>query len=170
MYTAAILIASDKASQGLRADACTAVIRSFLDPCSFQIVGETVLPDDVSLISEELRRFSDVLQANLIITSGGTGFSKRDVTPEATRAVISREAPGISGAILHYSLLKTKRAMLSRGVCGIRGDSLIINLPGSPVAAAEILAEILDTLLHGLGILTGDVTECSRALHGESDN
>ena len=170
MYTAAILIASDQASQGVRPDACIPIIRTFLDGYGFQIIGEVIVPDEGRLISEELRRFSDECKVNLIITSGGTGFSRRDVTPEATREVITREAPGISGAILYYSLSKTKRAMLSRGVCGIRGDSLIVNLPGSPTAVSEILEEILDTLIHGLDILAGEEAECSRILHSESDS
>lgn len=98
----------------------------------------------------------------LILTTGGTGFSKRDVTPEATKAVIEREVPGIPMAILQYSLTITERAMLSRAAAGIRGETLIVNLPGSPKAVDEALSYILPSLKHGLDILLGNDAECAR--------
>ena len=105
---------------------------------------------------------ADKLNVNLILTTGGTGFSKRDVTPEATLKVITREASGIAEAIRYYSLQSTPRAMLSRAVSGIRGETLIINLPGSPKAVKEALGFIMQTVNHGLEILLGRASECAR--------
>ena len=114
------------------------------------------------MLYDEMIYMSDELGVNLILTTGGTGFSERDVTPEATRRVLDKLAPGISEAIRYYSLNITKRAMLSRGISGIRNKTLIINLPGSPKAVRESLEYILDSLDHGLEILTGKSSECAR--------
>ena len=111
---------------------------------------------------QELVRLSDELHCDLVLTTGGTGFSTRDVTPEATMQVAERNAPGIAEAIRAYSMTITRRAMLSRGVSVIRGKTLIINLPGSPKAVEESLGYILDTLTHGLNILLGREGECAR--------
>lgn len=119
-----------------------------------------VLQDDEDALYGEIVRMSDELKLNLILTTGGTGFSKRDVTPEATLRAINKNAPGISDAIRQNSLTITPKAMLSRGISGIRGNTLIINLPGSPKAVKESLSFIMDPLYHGLQILTGDTSEC----------
>ena len=120
------------------------------------------LPDEGEALKAELIRLSDQVQCDLVLTTGGTGFSRRDVTPEATMAVAERNAPGIAEAIRAYSMTVTKRAMLSRGVSVIRGGTLIINLPGSPKAVRESLEYVLDTLPHGLDILSGRGGECAR--------
>lgn len=114
------------------------------------------------MLANEFIYMSDDLKLNLILSTGGTGFSKRDITPEATKLVIDREAPGICEAIRWYSLNITKRAMLSRAVSGIRKDTLIVNLPGSPKACKEALDFVLDDIKHGIDILLGEVKECAR--------
>ena len=126
------------------------------------MVGRSLLPDEGEALKAELIRLSDQVQCDLVLTTGGTGFSRRDVTPEATMAVAERNAPGIAEAIRAYSMTVTKRAMLSRGVSVIRGGTLIINLPGSPKAVRESLEYVLDTLPHGLDILLGRGGECAR--------
>ncbi len=119
-----------------------------------------MLPDEAVALCNEMIYMVDTLKVDLILTTGGTGFSKRDVTPEATLKVIDKQAPGISEAIRYNSLQITPKAMLSRGVSGIRGSTLIINLPGSPKAVKESLSFIIDPLYHGLQILVGDTSEC----------
>jgi molybdenum cofactor synthesis domain-containing protein len=114
------------------------------------------------MLKKEFIYMSDELKVNLILSTGGTGFSQRDITPEATKEIIDREAPGICEAIRMYSLQITKRAMLSRAVSGIRKDTLIVNLPGSPKACKEALDFILDELKHGIDILIGESKECAR--------
>jgi len=121
-----------------------------------------IIPDDFDMIKARLVHFADELKLHLILTTGGTGFSPRDITPEATKAVIEREAPGVCEAIRLHSLSITNRAMLSRAVCGIRAGSVILNLPGSPKAVAESLEYALDALLHGLDILTENTHDCAR--------
>ena len=121
-----------------------------------------LLPDERAMIEEELIRLADLEQCDLVLTTGGTGFSMRDVTPEATLAVCDRNAPGIAEAIRTYSMTITKRAMLSRATAGIRGKTLIINLPGSPKAVRESLDYIIDALGHGIEILTGEAGNCAR--------
>ena len=121
-----------------------------------------LLPDEQAMIEEELIRLADLEKCDLVLTTGGTGFSLRDVTPEATLAVCDRNAPGIAEAIRAYSMTITKRAMLSRGASAIRGQSLIVNLPGSPKAVEESLTYILDSLEHGMDILLGRDGECAR--------
>ncbi|MEL5897852.1 MogA/MoaB family molybdenum cofactor biosynthesis protein [Clostridium sporogenes] len=122
----------------------------------------TVLPDEENKLYEEIKLMSDELKIDLILTTGGTGFSKRDVTPEATMKAIERLTPGISEAIRYYSLQITPRAMLSRATSGIRDETLIINLPGSPKAVKESLEYIIDSLHHGLEILQGKASECAK--------
>ena len=114
------------------------------------------------MLSEEMIHMCDDLNVNLILTTGGTGFSMRDVTPEATKAILEREALGICEAIRYYSLQITKRAMLSRAVSGIRKQTLIVNLPGSPKACQEALDFVLDEIKHGIDILLGEARECAR--------
>jgi molybdenum cofactor synthesis domain-containing protein len=162
MYTAAIITSSDKGYKGEREDKSGAVIKEILEANGFVVKEQVILPDDKEMLSNEFVRISDELEVNLILSTGGTGFSKRDVTPEATKAIIEREAPGICEAIRWYSLQITKRAMLSRAVSGIRKNTLIVNLPGSPKACREALDFVLDDIKHGIDILLGDASECAR--------
>lgn len=156
-----ILTASDKGAQGEREDLSGAKIAEIMGSHGYTIRKRVILPDDQQKLQDELIAMcEDDIQ--LILTTGGTGFSKRDVTPEATKAVIEREVPGIPMAILQYSLTITERAMLSRAAAGIRGETLIVNLPGSPKAVDEALNYILPSLKHGLDILLGNDTECAR--------
>jgi len=158
MYTIGVLIVSDKGSKGEREDRSGEVIKEVLADLG-TVEYYHVVPDDRSLIQEQLIHMCDVLKLNLVLTSGGTGFGERDVTPEATWAVINKAAPGIYNAILYYGLQKTPRAKLSRGIAGIRRQSLIINLPGSPKGVRESLEAIRDILRHGLEILLGQTGE-----------
>ena len=120
-----------------------------------EVIDCLIVPDEKSEIVKKLLHFSDQRQADLIFTTGGTGFSKRDVTPEATKQVVEREVPGIGEALRSYSMTITPKAMLSRQTAGIRGNTLIINLPGSPKACRENIEYIMKPLKHGLGILSG---------------
>lgn len=162
MYRAGIVTLSDKGAAGEREDQSGSLIRTMLQDAGYQVMGSTLLSDDKGLLEEELIRLCDREGCDLILTTGGTGFSDRDVTPEATMAVAERNAPGIAEAIRAFSMTVTKRAMLSRGVSVIRGKTLIVNLPGSPVAVKESLDYILDTLPHALDILSGRGGECRR--------
>ena len=137
-------------------------MKEILESAGYEVVGRSLLPDEGEALKAELIRLSDQVQCDLVLTTGGTGFSRRAVTPEATMAVAERNAPGIAEAIRAYSMTVTKRAMLSRGVSVIRGGTLIINLPGSPKAVRESLEYVLDTLPHGLDILSGRGGECAR--------
>lgn len=161
MYTAAILTASDKGSKGERIDESGKVIEEILKENGYKVVEKIIVSDDKNLIKSALISFVDK-KINLIITTGGTGFSKRDVTPEATEEVIERKTPGISEAIRYNSLNITKRAMLSRATSGIKNDSLIINMPGSPKAVRESMEFVIETIEHGLDILLGEASECAR--------
>jgi molybdenum cofactor synthesis domain-containing protein len=162
MYTVAILTLSDKGHAGKREDASGAAIRKIVEERGYRVAFHEVLPDDYDTIVAALTRICDTGLASLVLTTGGTGFSPRDVTPEATLAVAERLCPGIPEAMRAFSLAITTRAMLSRAVAGIRGRSLIVNLPGSPKAVAECLTYIMDALAHGLDILTGNDGECAR--------
>lgn len=162
MFTLGIIISSDKGSKGDRLDESGLLIKELMENNNYEVVKYIILPDEQDLLKEELIYMCDELKVDLILTSGGTGFSKRDVTPEATLSVVDRQTPGISEAIRHNSLQITPRAMLSRAVSGIRKDTLIINLPGSPKAVRESLEFILPSLKHGLEILKGTATECAR--------
>ena len=137
-------------------------IRETLPAENYEVVSCKVLPDEQEELEQEMIHLADECKCNLILTTGGTGFSMRDVTPEATLAVCDRNAPGIAEAIRAYSMTITKRAMLSRGASVIRGQSLIVNLPGSPKAVEESLTYILDSLEHGMDILLGRDGECAR--------
>ena len=162
MYRAGIVTLSDKGAAGEREDKSGAVIKEILESAGYEVVSRSLLPDEGEALKTELIRLSDQVQCDLVLTTGATGFSRRDVTPEATMAVAERNAPGIAEAIRAYSMTVTKRAMLSRGVSVIRGGTLIINLPGSPKAVRESLEYVLDTLPHGLDILSGRGGECAR--------
>lgn len=162
MYTVGIITSSDKGYAGEREDKSGEVIKKIVEEKGFEVKRQVVLPDEKEILKKEFIYMSDELNLNLILSTGGTGFSKRDITPEATKEIIEREAPGICEAIRVFSLQITKRAMLSRAVSGIRGNSLIVNLPGSPKACEEALDFVLEELRHGLGILLGEEKECAR--------
>ncbi|GAA0079114.1 molybdopterin adenylyltransferase [Clostridium sp. CTA-5] len=161
MIKTAILTMSDKGHVGERKDITGPTIENILPKDKYSITYYKVLPDDIDLISKELIYLCDDLKVNLILTNGGTGFSKRDVTPEATLKVSEKLVPGFGEAMRAASLKITPKAMLSRGISGIRNETLIINLPGSPKGATENLEVILDAIPHGIDILTGNATECA---------
>jgi len=160
MWRAGILTASDKGARGEREDKSAGAIREILAGIDVEVESYRLVPDDPEQIKETLIEMCDVEKLDLVLTTGGTGLSPRDNTPEATRAVIQREVPGIPEAMRRESLKKTPRAMLSRSVAGVRHGTLIINLPGSPRAVRECLEVILPALPHGLEILTGRAGEC----------
>lgn len=162
MYSFAIVTASDKGSRGERIDESGKVIEEIMEAADYQFIERLIVEDDKEKLKEALIYLADEKKASLILTTGGTGFSMRDVTPEATLEVLNRLTPGISEAIRAYSLKITPRAMLSRATSGIRNQCLIINLPGSPKAVRESLEYILDSLKHGLDILCGNDGECAR--------
>ena len=160
--TAAVITLSDKGYRGEREDKSGPLLVSELKNAGYEIVEALVLPDEKQMISDNLIRLADQRQVNLIMTTGGTGFSVNDCTPEATLEVATRNAPGIAEAIRAESMKITKRAMLSRGVSVIRNQTLIVNLPGSPKAVKESLDVVLSELQHGLNILLGRDGECAR--------
>ena len=162
MFTVGIITSSDKGYRGEREDKSGQVIEEIVSQNGFKVIKKVVLPDEKDLIEKEMLNMCDNLNVNLLLTTGGTGFSKRDITPEATKSVIEREALGIVEAIRFYSLQITKRAMLSRATSGIRQNTLIINLPGSPKACKEALDFVLDDVKHGIEILLGEAKECAR--------
>ncbi|NLL81440.1 MAG: MogA/MoaB family molybdenum cofactor biosynthesis protein [Tissierellia bacterium] len=162
MYTVGIITASDKGSKGQREDLSGKAIKDIVASKGYKLLRQVIVPDEEDELIKEMKYMADELKIDLILTTGGTGFSKRDVTPEASMKVFTRQAPGIAEAIRYYSLSITPRAMLSRAVSGIRNDTLIINLPGSPKAVKEALEYAIDSIEHGLGILTGKENECAR--------
>ena len=162
MYTVGIITSSDKGYAGEREDKSGAVIKEIVEGAGFTVVKQVVLPDEKEMLKNEFKVMSDELKVNLILSTGGTGFSKRDIAPEATKEILDRSAPGICEAIRMYSMQITKRAMLSRAVSGIRKDTLIVNLPGSPKACKEALDFVLDDVKHGIDILLGSARECAR--------
>jgi len=157
-FTIGILTLSDKGSVGERVDTSGAAIRELVARLG-EVIEYQILPDERAQISDLLRRWCDQ-GLDLILTTGGTGFSPRDITPEATLDVVEKVAPGIAEAMRHVGLQKTPHAMLSRGVAGIRGRTLIINLPGSEKAVRENLAAILPALPHALKTVKGDTRDC----------
>lgn len=160
--SAAVITLSDQGAAGKREDRSGPVAVEMLEEAGYQVEETLLLPDEPALLQKALIRLADQRQISLILTTGGTGFSPRDTTPEATRAVIEREAPGIAEAIRMESMKITPRAMLSRGIAGIRKQSLIVNLPGSPKAVRESLAVFLDVVEHGLRVLKQQESECAR--------
>lgn len=161
-YHVAVVTLSDKGAAGEREDKSGALIRKMMEEAGFRVEKTLLLPDERPEIEEVLKRLADEDRVDLVLTTGGTGFSPRDVTPEATLAVADRNAPGIAEAIRAHSMQITKRAMLGRGASAIRGRTLIVNLPGSPKAVKEGLEYILTELDHGLEMLTGQGGECAR--------
>lgn len=152
-YTAAVITVSDKGSRGERVDTSGPAIAAIAEQYGLTVAYRTIVPDEAEDIRRELVCCADELGISLILTTGGTGFSPRDITPEATRTVLERETPGIPEAMRAASMRITPRGCLSRGAAGIRGRSLIINLPGSEKAARENLLSVMEALMHGLDML-----------------
>jgi len=159
---AAVITASDSGYNGIREDLSGPVLVGMLKDAGYEVTKTVLLPDEREALAEAMRNIADQGIADLILTTGGTGFSPRDCTPEATKSVIEREVPGIPEAMRSLSLKITDRAMLSRAAAGIRGQTLIINMPGSPKAVRECLEFILPALEHGLKIMLGEDSNCAR--------
>lgn len=160
-YRVAVITLSDTASKGEREDVSGQTIADIVTKAGYEVVFRKIIPDDGEELTKLLCELADTDKADLILTTGGTGFSQRDNTPEATMQAIERETPGISEAMRYYSLQITPRAMLSRGVSGIRKEALIVNLPGSPKAVRECLEYVIGALTHGLDILKGNTGNCA---------
>jgi len=158
----AVITLSDAGYRGEREDLSGPKIIEIIEAFGYKKANYQIIPDEQEMLEKAMKELADDGEVDLILTTGGTGFSKRDCTPEATRNVIERETPGIPEAMRQMSLTFTKRAMLSRAVAGIRGNTLIVNLPGSPKAVEECLEYILSELDHGLEILLGEASNCAR--------
>jgi len=159
MIKTAVVTISDKGSQGKRKDKSGPVIIEMLKEFEAEKSYYNIIPDELEEIKEELIKLSNKESIDLILTTGGTGFAPRDVTPEATRAIMEKDAPGIADLMRMETISITKKAALSRAVSVIRNDTLIINLPGSPKAVRECLQAVKDIIPHGIEILKGEVTE-----------
>lgn len=162
MFKVVILTISDRGSKGERKDSSGPLIREMLKELPAEVIHYEIIPDEKEQIINALKKSADRLKADLILTTGGTGLSPRDVTPDATLMVIEKEVPGFSEAMRAESLEKTPHAMISRAIVGIRGSSLIVNLPGSPKSVKENLSVILPALPHALSKLKGDPEECAQ--------
>lgn len=161
MFQAAVLTVSDRSFRGERPDGGGPLVAQLLEGAGYEIAETVIVPDEQDQIEAALRKLCDEAGVALVVTTGGTGFSPRDVTPEATVAVCQRLTPGIPEAMRYASMQVTPRGMLSRAAAGIRGKTLIVNLPGSPKAAKENLEAVLPTLAHGLEMLTGGPADCA---------
>ena len=161
-WQAAVITLSDKGARGERRDESGPAIAKRLTEAGYEVVEQLLLADEAAPLKAQLMRLADQRQLDLILTTGGTGFGPRDITPEATLAVAHRSAPGIAEAMRAASLAITPRAMLSRAASVIRGKTLIINLPGSPKACMECMDVFLDTIPHAMGLLRGAVEDCAR--------
>ena len=159
----AVIASSDSGFRGEREDLSGPEIQRIMEANGYTIVSATILPDEREQLAQAMADIADQGLADLILTTGGTGFSPRDCMPEATSDVIQRAVPGIPEAMRAYSMQVTKRAMLTRAAAGIRNRTLIINLPGSPKAVRECLEYIVEPLEHGLEILTGESSNCARS-------
>lgn len=162
MVTVGIIVMSDKGSKGEREDLSGKEIERMIIALPSTVEAYEIIPDETDIIVKKLIEYADVKKLDLIVTTGGTGVTPRDVTPEATKSVIERELPGMSEAMRAESLKKTPNAMISRAVCGIRGQSLIVNLPGSPKAVRENLAVIMPALNHTIEKIKGSPSECAQ--------
>ena len=158
----AIIVSSDAGYRGEREDKSGPEIKRIVEENGYEVVSTVILPDEQEMLENEMKKIADENLAELILTTGGTGFSPRDCMPEATLAVTERIVPGIPEAMRAYSMQFTKRAMLSRAAAGIRKQSLILNLPGSPKAVRECLEYVISELGHGIEILTGEASNCAR--------
>lgn len=158
----AIITSSDSGYAGKREDVSGPVIRDIVEANGYEVVQMTLLPDERAVLAQAMKQIADLKEADLILTTGGTGFSQRDCMPEATQDIAERMVPGIPEAMRFYSLQFTKRAMLSRAAAAIRGETLIVNLPGSPKAVRECLEYIISEIDHGLEILVGSANNCAR--------
>ncbi|HNU86093.1 MAG TPA: MogA/MoaB family molybdenum cofactor biosynthesis protein [Syntrophales bacterium] len=161
MIRAGILTLSDKGSRGEREDLSGPEASRMLREAGIETVHAEVVPDEAERIAAKLVEFADARRLDLVVTTGGTGVSPRDVTPDATLKVIDREIPGMAEAMRRESMLKTPHAMISRAVAGIRGQTLIVNLPGSPKGVRENLAVILPALTHAIEKIKGDPRDCA---------
>ena len=159
---AAIIIASTSGYKGLREDKSGPALQRMLKQVGFETKFMKVLPDDKMILSQVMKKLADNNLVDLILTSGGTGFAKDDCTPEATLEILDREIRGIPEAMRAYTMRFTKRTMLTRSVAGIRKNTIIVNLPGSPKGASECLEYVLPELVHGVEVLTGKASECAR--------
>jgi len=155
-YTAAVITVSDKGYRGEREDTSGPNLIRILEEKGFEVIHSSIVPDEAEMIAAELINCADVLNAALILTTGGTGFSPRDITPEATMSVVQRPTPGIPEAMRAESMRITPKGCLSRSAAGIRGRSLIINLPGSKKASQENILAVIDPVAHGLEMLLGE--------------
>ncbi len=162
MYHAAVLTVSDRSFRGERPDAGGPLVAELLKNAGYEVVRTDIVPDEQAQIEEMLKSIADSGMVELLVTTGGTGFAPRDVTPEATLAVCDRLTPGIPEAMRYASMQVTSRAMLSRAQAGIRKGTLILNLPGSPKAARENLEAVLPALSHGLEMLSGRPADCAK--------
>ena len=161
MYHAAVLTVSDRSFRGERPDTAGPLVAELLRSAGYEVNSTEIVPDERTEIEAALCRIADSNTVQLLVTTGGTGFAPRDVTPEATLAVCDRMTPGIPESMRYASMAVTPRAMLSRAQAGIRGGTLIVNLPGSPKAAKENLEAVLPTLTHGLKMLEGEPANCA---------
>lgn len=160
-----IITASDKGSRGEREDKSGALIAELCTAAGMVVTAQQILPDERKELAEAMRILCDENTCDLLLTTGGTGFSPRDWTPEATCDIAERMVPGIPAAMVANGLQYTPRAMLTRAVAAIRGRTLIVNLPGSPKAVKENLEFILPSIAHGIGILRGEEGECARPMN-----
>ncbi|OLN32473.1 molybdopterin adenylyltransferase [Desulfosporosinus metallidurans] len=164
MLRVGVITASDKGSRGEREDLSGPTLAKLVQEIGGEVAEYVVLPDDQTMLEEKMRQWADEVGLDLILTTGGTGFSLRDVTPEATLAVADRLVPGIAEVMRQESLKVTPKAMLSRAVAVLRKRTLIINMPGSPKAVRECFAAIAPALPHGIQILKGEASECATTL------
>ena len=164
MFNAGIITVSDKGSQGKREDLSGPAIAEMLAGAAISIKKTLIIPDEVDQISKAIMQFADIEQLDLILTTGGTGVSPRDLTPDATLKVIDKEIPGMAEAMRIASMKITPHAMISRAIAGIRGRCLIINLPGSPKGAKENLSSVLPALKHAIEKIKGDDKDCATAM------
>lgn len=165
MLKVGVITASDKGSRGEREDLSGALLKELVKEIDGEVVEYVVLPDEQQLLAEKMREWADDLSLDLILTTGGTGFSLRDVTPEATKEIADRMVPGIAEVMRYESYKITPKAMLSRAVAALRKRTLIVNMPGSPKAVKECWQAIAPALPHGIQILKGEASECATPMN-----